>query len=177
MAYATVTKAHGFIEVDSAPGEGTTFRLGLPAVAATAGEADEPEEAPRPTVLLVEDEPALRELAAAILGELGYHLLEAGDGQEAMAIAEAHPGRIHLLVTDVVMPLVSGPELVRHLRRLRPETPVLYMSGYTDSRLVNRGLEHGRAEVIQKPFDPDELGRRAAELLLAAEAEGPEPPG
>jgi two-component system cell cycle sensor histidine kinase/response regulator CckA len=171
MVYATVLKAHGFVDVESSPGQGTTFRVGMPVAPSGTTAALVSAGPPLRTVLVVEDEPALRELAAAIFEETGYHVLQASDGQEAVRVAEAHPGRIDLLLTDVVMPLVSGPELARQLRHARPGTPVLYMSGYTDSRLVNRGLD-SRSQIIHKPFDPDELSRRAAELIRASDGDG-----
>ena len=133
MVYATVLKAHGFVDLQSTQGRGTTFRIALPEAPATATTPIVvPGEPLQRTVLIVEDEPALRELATAIFEETGYHVLQAGDGQEAVAVADGYAGRIDLLLTDVVMPLVSGPELARQLRHARPETPVLYMSGYTE---------------------------------------------
>jgi two-component system cell cycle sensor histidine kinase/response regulator CckA len=168
MVYATALKAQGFVHVESAQGLGTAFRVGLPVAASDANVVAASDDAPRRTVLIVEDEPALRELVAAIFEENGYDVLQASDGQEAVGVADGHPGRIDLLLTDVVMPLVSGPELARRLRYSRPETPVLYMSGYTDSRIVNRGLD-STSQIIHKPFDPDELSRRAAELIDATE--------
>jgi DNA-binding response OmpR family regulator len=92
-------------------------------------------------------------------------VLPAADGRAALTLAERHRRQIDLLLTDVVMPGLSGPELVRHLRRLRPQMLVLYMSGYNDSGLVTRGIEEAQVELIQKPFNPDELVARVEALV------------
>src|SRR5204862_7148995 len=114
--------------------------------------------------LLVEDEPALRDLAALILEGEGYLVLQAGDGGEAITVAERHRGPIDLLLTDVVMPRVSGPELAQRLRALRPGLEVLYMSGYNDSGLMSRGLEEASVNLLAKPFTPDELAEQVAQV-------------
>jgi len=161
--YGLVEQAGGYVELDTLPGAGTTFWVALPAVV-----GDVPKEAPggtaRATVLLVEDEPALRELAAVILEGEGYRVLQASDGGEAIVVAERHRGPIDLLVTDVVMPRLSGPELAERLRSLRPELEVLYMSGYNDSRLLTRGVEEANVHLLAKPFTPDQLAEQVAQL-------------
>ena len=161
--YGTVDQADGWIDVTSTVGQGTTFTVLLP----TAGEPT--EEAPlqdphRPTLLLVEDEPALRLLVVTMLEEEGYLVLQAGNGLDAIALAERHRGDIDLLLTDVVMPRLSGPELAQRLRAMRPGLEVLFMSGYNDSRLVHRGVEEANVNLLVKPFSPDDLVKRVAEL-------------
>jgi signal transduction histidine kinase/CheY-like chemotaxis protein len=163
--YGTVDQADGWIDVASAIGEGTTFTVILPA----AGEpVDDPAhlvgDPQRPTLLLVEDEPALRLLVVTMLEEQGYLVLQAGNGLDAIALAERHRGDIDLLLTDVVMPRLSGPELAQQLRALRPGLEVLFMSGYNDSRLVHRGVEEANVNLLVKPFSPDELVERVEEL-------------
>ncbi len=162
--YGTVDQAGGWIEVASEVGRGTTFTVMLPA----AGEAlDEPageDDSDRMTLLLVEDEPALRTLVVTMLEEEGYAVLQAGNGLDAMAVAERHLGEIDLLLTDVVMPRLSGPELAQQLGTIRPGLQVLFMSGYNDSRLVNRGVARSNTNLLAKPFTPDQLIRRVAEL-------------
>jgi two-component system, cell cycle sensor histidine kinase and response regulator CckA len=161
--YATVDQADGWIDVASTVGEGTTFTVVLPAggEAAEAGLLEDPE---RPTLLLVEDEPALRTLVVTMLEEQGHLILQAGNGLDAIAVAERHRGDIDLLLTDVVMPRMSGPELAQKLRALRPGLEVLFMSGYNDSRLVYRGLEEANVNLLVKPFSPDELVDKVGEL-------------
>ncbi len=160
--YGTVDQADGWIDVTSTIGVGTTFTVVLPA----AGEpADGPPQDPaRPTLLLVEDEPALRTLVVTMLEEEGYLILQAGNGLDAIAVAERHRGDIDLLLTDVVMPRMSGPELAQKLRALRPGLEVLFMSGYNDSRLVHRGVEESNVNLLVKPFSPDELVVKVGEL-------------
>ncbi|MGO9961141.1 MAG: response regulator [Solirubrobacteraceae bacterium] len=135
----------------------------------SAGEpAAEAADARRATLLLVEDEPALRTLVVTMLEEQGYAVLHAGNGLDAIAVAERHVGAIDLLVTDVVMPRLSGPELARQLQTLRPGLEVLFMSGYDDSRLVNRGVQKTNVNLLVKPFTPDQLIDRVAELTEPA---------
>ncbi|MGH2857654.1 MAG: PAS domain S-box protein [Solirubrobacteraceae bacterium] len=166
--YGTVNQAGGWIEVESRLGAGTTFSVLLPA--SVQAPAFEPEPVERPaTLLLVEDEPALRTLVVAMLQERGYEILEAGNGLDAIALAERHPRQIDLLLTDVVMPRLSGPELARRLRATRPGLEVLYMSGYNDSRLVNRGVE-GDVNLLVKPFSAEDLLAQVAQLTERAVA-------
>jgi two-component system cell cycle sensor histidine kinase/response regulator CckA len=163
--YGSVEQAGGWIEVESAVGQGTTFSVMLPA-------AGEPVHAPPAdsylaTLLLVEDEPALRALVVTMLEDEGYAVLQAGNGLDAIAVAERHRGHIDLLLTDVVMPRLSGPELAQQLRALRPGVQVLFMSGYNDSRLVSRGVEQAEVNLLFKPFTPDELVERVHACLPA----------
>jgi hypothetical protein len=162
--YGTVDQADGWIDVASAVGQGTTFTVVLPAAGepAAAGPAQDPQ---RPTLLLVEDEPALRTLVVTMLEEEGYLILQAGNGLDAIALAERHRGEIDLLLTDVVMPRMSGPELAQKLRALRPGLEVLFMSGYNDSRLVHRGVEESNVNLLVKPFSPDDLVDKVGELI------------
>jgi two-component system cell cycle sensor histidine kinase/response regulator CckA len=139
----------------------------LPAAAAAAPPENEPTG---PTVLLVEDEPALRRLVQRVLEEAGYTVLAAADGLEALDVAERHSGPLQLLLTDVVMPGLSGPELVRQLHSARPGLEVLYMSGYNDSRLANRGIEQAKVNLLSKPFTPDELVERVRALIAPHDA-------
>jgi CheY-like chemotaxis protein len=168
--YGIVTQAGGWIDVDSAVGVGTTFQIMLPSSAAPTGieAGSDDDAATRRTVLLVEDEDALRKLVAKVLEEGGYRVLEAANGLDAVAAAEGHRGPIDLLITDVVMPRLSGPELAQRLRNLRPGLEVLFMSGYNDSRLVSRGLEEAKVNLLIKPFTPDQLADRVQELAGAS---------
>ena len=155
----------GIIELESQPGHGTTFQILLPATPiATAMPATNHRGRAKATVLAVEDEPNLRRLVARILDGAGYEVLQAADGHQALTLAQQHPGPIDLLLTDVVMPQLSGPELARHLRRLRPHVAVLYMSGYADSRLARRGVDEPHVHLIHKPFEPSALLRTVANL-------------
>ena len=132
-----------------------------PAGAAAKGTA-------RGTLLLVEDEPALQALIATVLEEQGYTVLSAGNGLDAIEIGERHDGKIDLLLTDVVLPGLSGPELAGRLVALRPGLEVLHMSGYNDSRLLRRGAEHANANLLVKPFTPDQLIARVRVLMAQA---------
>jgi two-component system cell cycle sensor histidine kinase/response regulator CckA len=161
--YGTVDQARGWIDVVSEVGAGTTFTVTLPAAGEAAAE-NVVDDVPRTTLLLVEDEPALRTLVVTMLEEEGYAVLQAGNGMDAIAVAERHHGEIDLLLTDVVMPRLSGPELAQQLQTIRPGIEVLFMSGYNDSRLVNRGVERSKANLLVKPFTPDQLIRLVAEL-------------
>ena len=168
--YGIVKQSDGFIGVDSEPGLGTTFKIYLPRV----DEVTEPLE-PRTdpvelrqgteTVLLVEDEEMVRALVGDVLERNGYRVLEAPGGPKAIEIAEQHEGHINLLLTDVVMPGMSGRELAEELTRLRPELKVLYMSGYTAEAPSDRGLSNQGTPFLQKPFTPPALMQRVRDLL------------
>jgi len=172
--YGIVRQSGGHIRVDSAPGRGSFFKVYLPRVPSPAGAPSETEhplpKGPSPgseTVLLAEDEDTVRFLAGEILRMNGYTVLEARHGREALLISEAHRGPIQLLVTDVRMPEMSGQELAQRMRPLRPETRVLYMSGYTDDALGRNGvLEEGIA-FLQKPFTSGILSRKVRQVLDA----------
>jgi len=163
--YGIVKHAGGWIDVETVVGSGTTFRVALPAANPSERRDGAGEAIDRPTLLLVEDEPALRRLIVTMLAEKGYDVLEAANGLDAIAVAERHGGPIRLLITDVVIPRLSGPELAQRLRRLRPGLEVIFMSGYNDSRLVSRGVEEANVKLLVKPFTPDELFAAIAERI------------
>lgn len=166
LAYSMIDQAGGEIRVDSAPGEGTTMYLLLPrlgdAVVSMPPVDEFPEQlAGTETVLLVEDEDTVRSVAAAALERRGYRVLVADHGEAAIAIAREYPGIIHLLVSDVVMPGLHGREVADRIVRLRPGIPVLFISGYTDDALLERGvLEGDDRSLLAKPFTSLELARR-----------------
>lgn len=116
---------------------------------------------------MVEDDEGVRKRACEILQGYGYVVREAGHGEEALALAVRHPGPIHLLVADVVMPRVSGPELARRLAPSRPEMKVLFISGYTDGELAPYGVLKEGTSLLRKPFKPEALARRVRALLDA----------
>ncbi len=169
--FGIVTQAGGRVRVDSRPGEGTTFTVYLPS--ATTGElaaASTPPPPPRAragvgAVLLVEDEPAVRELTAAVLVDAGYEVVQAGSGVDGLAAAEAHPGAIDLLLTDVVMPGMNGRQLAERLTAVRPGVRVLFVSGYTqDVALPPDGVGR-RSAFLPKPYAPADLIRAVHDLL------------
>jgi two-component system, cell cycle sensor histidine kinase and response regulator CckA len=157
--------------VESEPGHGTTFKICLPRADGSEKEAPPAQPAatdlPRgsETILLVEDEANVRELLRECLDALGYTVLEARGGAEALALSRAHGTPIHLLITDVVMPQMSGRELAKRLLASRPEARVLYISGYTDDAVViQEGLTEDMA-FLQKPFTIERLSRKVREVL------------
>jgi PAS domain S-box-containing protein len=168
--YGIVQQSGGFIWVYSEPGRGTAFKIYLPRKAASPQELEpvptrEGSHAGSGTILLVEDEAAVRKLASRVLEARGYTVLPAADGLQALDTVERHPGAIDLLITDVVMPQMSGRELADLVRPRRPATKVLYVSGYTDDAIVHHGVLDAGVMFLQKPFTPDSLARKVKEIL------------
>jgi PAS domain S-box-containing protein len=167
--YGIVKQSEGFIWLYSEPGVGTTFKIYLPRVdgevVPTRREAVAPLARGNETVLLIEDEPSLRDVLCESLEGGGYTLLVARDGPEALKIAGEHAGPIQLIVTDVIMPGMTGVEAVKHITLTRPEAKVLYISGYTDEAIAKHGVLSPGAVLLSKPFTPDDLFRTLRELL------------
>src|SRR5881275_876306 len=169
--YGIVKQSGGYVWVYSEPGHGTTFKVYLPRVDAPAEPQAPPREAATvtgtETILLAEDDEILRPLTKGLLARLGYTVLDAESAEQALAVAGARQGPIHLLVADVVMPGASGRELARRLAQSRPETRVLYVSGYTDDAIVHHGMLDPGLKFLQKPFTPAALARKVREVLDA----------
>jgi len=169
--YGIVKQSGGNIWVYSEPAHGTTFKIYLPRVEEdldTLHGRDETDFLPKgsETVLLVEDEPPVRDLALRLLNQQGYKVLEAGNGEEALRVVQEHIGeKIHLLLTDVVMPQMGGKELADQLKLLRPDVKVLYTSGYTDDAIVHHGVLEPGTHFLQKPFSPVALAQKVREVL------------
>jgi two-component system cell cycle sensor histidine kinase/response regulator CckA len=178
--YGIVKQNRGFIHVYSEPGEGSTFKVYLPCspVRAEATPLAKVEEAGRggETILVVEDEPAILAVTRAGLERLGYHVLPAQGPEEALETLARYPGPIHLLLTDVVMPGLSGPELARRITASSPRTRVLYVSGYTPNMIVKRGVLQPDVNFLPKPFTRKQLGDKVREVLDAPDP-APGPPG
>jgi PAS domain S-box-containing protein len=169
--HGIVTQSGGKIWVYSDPGHGTTFKIYFPTIEGELDTLDgrnEPDSSPRgsETVLLVEDESSVRDLANRLLKQQGYRVLEAANGEEALRLAQETVGeRIHLLLTDVVLPQMSGKELADQLKTFRPDLKVLYTSGYTDFAVVHHGVLNSGTHFLQKPFSLKTLSQKVREAL------------
>jgi two-component system, cell cycle sensor histidine kinase and response regulator CckA len=170
--YGIVKQSGGTIWVYSEVDCGTTFKIYLPSVAGSApyvhiSEAERDLQKGTETILLVEDEEIVREMATEILRESGYSVIEAKHGAEALTLCTKYDGQIHLMLSDVVMPNMSGRELAGLLSPHRSEMKVLYMSGYTDDAIVHHGVLDEGTAFIAKPFSPDALSKKVREVLDA----------
>jgi PAS domain S-box-containing protein len=165
--YGIISQTGGEITVSSAPGEGATFSIYLPRVEESVEHLGEQAARPRPseTILLVEDDSMVRGLAATVLTEAGYKVLEAASGADALQLVADSTDPIHLLLTDVVMPSMSGTALADEIRALRPAIRVLYASGYTDDAVIHHGVAGKESDFIQKPFTPRALAEKVREVL------------
>jgi CheY-like chemotaxis protein len=168
--YGIVKQSGGFIWISSTLGHGTTIDIYFPPTKDNARPVEEVVEvrgAPTgsETILLVEDEDAVRSLVARTLRKSGYVVIEASNGREALRVAERHDGLLDLILTDVVMPRMSGPELVERLAPAHPATRVLYMSGYTADAFVGHGGLQPGTLLLQKPFSPTELAHKVRAVL------------
>jgi signal transduction histidine kinase/response regulator RpfG family c-di-GMP phosphodiesterase len=172
MCYGIVKQSGGHISVYSEPGHGTVFKIYLPRIeeAATVDAKQDPVELPqgKETILLVEDEAGLRKLTKLVLQDLGYTILEAANGCEALRIAQEREGTgFDLVFTDVVMPQMGGKELADHLHSMRPDTKVLFTSGYTEDAIVHHGVLNDDVAFLHKPYTPNVLALKLREVLDA----------
>lgn len=168
--YGMVKQGGGSIWVYSEPGQGTTFKIYLPRtdqpLALTVPTAEDDVRGTE-TILVVEDQLEVRTLALLGLAAYGYAVHGVGTGKEALAFCHAFTGHLDLVVTDVIMPDMNGPEVAREVSRVKPEARLLFMSGYTADVMAHRGVLHAKVEYLQKPFTPDSLARRVREVLAS----------
>jgi CheY-like chemotaxis protein len=168
--YGIVKQSGGFIYAQSERGRGSQFRIFLPRVSGIPEKLESHTPTPRPpaaegTLLLVEDEESVRRLARRVLEGVGYRVLEAASGTEALGIVESWEGPLDLVVTDVIMPGMSGQELSARLRERRPTLRILYVSGYTDDAILQHGILLPNTSFLQKPFTPGSLAQRVQEVM------------
>jgi two-component system cell cycle sensor histidine kinase/response regulator CckA len=174
--YGIVKQSGGFITVDSEVGRGTCFKIYLPRRKVEAGETAPAEAAPQvardvtgqDTILLVEDEEAVRSFAARALRMRGYNVLEAGGGEEALEIVKAGETKIDLVITDVVMPNMDGPTMVRHIKVLKPDLAVIFMSGYAEEAFRRNDQNSEDIHFLPKPFGLKQLAAKVKEVLAGA---------
>ena len=172
--YGIVNQYGGHVLVESEPGAGTTFKVYFPrvsepvaAVVPAAAKPNTTAPTPTETVLIVEDEPAVRSTLSRILTRLGYAVLEAGHGGEAMRISAEHAGSIDLVISDVMMPEMSGREFIDRFSVARPRSRVLFMSGYTDDEVMRMGLVSGKHSFIEKPFTVEQITAKVRDVLTS----------
>lgn len=170
--YGIIKQSEGYIWPYSEPGKGTTFKIYLPRVTATGQVISlQPPavmavgESAHETILLVEDEESLRQMARVYLERQGYVVLEASDGSAALQVSRSYPGVIHLLLTDVIMPGMNGREVAQQISAVRPETKILYMSGYTENAIGHNGMLEEGIVLLQKPFTLPALRTKVREVL------------
>lgn len=170
MVYGIVSQSEGHVWVYSELNVGTVFKIYFP----RGGDAGDTFPIPSPpsraargseTILLVEDEEALRKLVRGVLENKGYKVIAPDDIKEVLGLLQDHQGPIHLLLTDVVMPIMSGRELAERITSLHKETRVIYMSGYTNDAIVQHGVLDPGLNFVQKPFSPDAIARKVREVL------------
>jgi CheY-like chemotaxis protein len=176
MVYGIVKQSNGSIWVYSEPGRGTTFKIYLPVVDEDVTNAAEINAElvlnGSETILIVEDDELVRKLTSDVLKMFGYRVLTAANGAEAIAAYEATEQTIDLLLTDVVMPIMSGRELADRMAELFPDILILFMSGYTDNAVVHQGVLDADAHFIQKPFHTDALVKKIREVLDSGMRQG-----
>jgi CheY-like chemotaxis protein len=182
MVFGFVKQSGGHVKVYSEPGEGTSVKIYLPRAVGglipNVQRSGVPTDLPHgsATILVVEDEYGVREIAVAILRSLGYRVLEAPDGDEGLRVFGAHAAEIDMLLTDVVLPgKVRGREMAERITAIRPEVKVLFMSGYTENSIVHHGRLDDGVQLLGKPFKREQLARKVAEMLgTSAVAHGTE---
>ncbi|HQN00366.1 MAG TPA: response regulator, partial [Candidatus Hydrogenedentes bacterium] len=168
--YGIVKQNNGFINIYSEPGLGTSVRIFLPRHAGAKERVQEQQQVRIPegageTVLFVEDEPSILKMGRRLLGRLGYNVLATCSPGEAIRLARDHENKIHLLVSDMIMPEMNGQELARHIQELFPKCGVLYMSGYTAETITRQGILNEGVHFIQKPFSVDQFARKVREII------------
>jgi CheY-like chemotaxis protein len=169
-AHGIVQQAGGWIAVKSSPGEGATFEVYLPQATGTEARRRTREHGIRErggseTILVVEDQPSVRQFAAEVLRQLGYRIMEAGSGPDALELSASHEGTIDLVLTDIIMPGMNGLVLADRIRPERPLARILYMTAYAGNVLEERGVASEGLDCLQKPFRPSELARKVREVL------------
>jgi two-component system cell cycle sensor histidine kinase/response regulator CckA len=168
--YGIVKQNKGFIWVYSEPGQGTTFKIYMPRAEEKVKTEEKVQTSEKhlsgsETVLVVEDDDSLRNLAQKTLRQYGYRVLTARNGEDALSIGKEYEGQIDLLLTDVVMPTMNGKETAERLQPLYPQMKVIYMSGYTDDAIVHLGVLEPGINFLQKPFSPEPLAIKVREVL------------